>query len=240
MKHVIAFLVGLAMAPAVAALASAPQSLPVVANGAQAQVVATKPAASPAPADNNVPFADWLAALRTEALARGIKAETLDGALAGLEPLPVVIERDRTQAELVLPLDDYLDRRLTRKMVKTAREMAKQHRTLLRKVSAKYAVPPGIIVSVWGLESNFGKFSGVRPTIAALATLAYDARRSSMFREELFAALFGSFTPSLTHCRSGSAALISRSALQPAALNGTVARMRSAAASGTLTARPHV
>jgi membrane-bound lytic murein transglycosylase B len=44
-------------------------------------------------------------------------------------------------------------------------------------------------VSVWGLESNFGKFTGVRPTIAALATLAYDQRRPSFFRAELLDAL---------------------------------------------------
>ena len=44
-------------------------------------------------------------------------------------------------------------------------------------------------MAVWGLESNFGRFSGVRPTIATLATLAYNPRRSAMFREELFNAL---------------------------------------------------
>ena len=56
-------------------------------------------------------------------------------------------------------------------------------------MGAKYGVPPAIIVAVWGLESNFGRFSGVRPTIQTLATLAYDPRRSAMFREELFDAL---------------------------------------------------
>ena len=50
-------------------------------------------------------------------------------------------------------------------------------------------MPAGILVAIWGLESNFGRFSGVRPTIATLATLAYDPRRSAMFREELFNAL---------------------------------------------------
>ena len=50
-------------------------------------------------------------------------------------------------------------------------------------------MPPGVLIAIWGLESNFGRFSGVRPTIATLATLAYDPRRSAMFREELFDAL---------------------------------------------------
>ena len=101
----------------------------------------------------------------------------------------MVTERDRTQPERTLSLDQYLKRRLDKKMVKTAREMAKRHATLLKKVSADYGVPPSVLVAVWGLESNFGRFSGVRPTIAALATLAYDNRRASMFRQELFSAL---------------------------------------------------
>src|SRR6185503_9319845 len=46
-----------------------------------------------------------------------------------------------------------------------------------------------VIVSIWGAESNFGRFTGVRPTVDALATLAWDPRRSTLFRAELFSAL---------------------------------------------------
>lgn len=134
-------------------------------------------------------FPEWLAALRAEAITKGISEATLDKALANLEPLPVVVERDRTQAELVLTLEQYLKRRLTAATIRTARKEAKEHATLLKKVAAAYGVPPGVVVAVWGLESNYGRFSGVRPTIATLATLAYDPRRSAMFREELFDAL---------------------------------------------------
>jgi membrane-bound lytic murein transglycosylase B len=64
-----------------------------------------------------------------------------------------------------------------------------RHRALVREVSEKYGVPPTLLVGIWGLESNFGRFSGVRPTIGALATLAWDPRRSAMFRNELLDAL---------------------------------------------------
>jgi membrane-bound lytic murein transglycosylase B len=159
--------------------------------GLWSPVIAQQPSSMPLPVPQLPPqtFAEWLTAFRSEAAERGISDATLDRALTGLEPLPVVVERDRTQAELVLTLDQYLERRLTRGMIRTAQKMAAQHRTLLRKVSAKYGVPSGIIVAIWGLESNYGRFSGVRPTIATLATLAYDPRRSAMFREELFNAL---------------------------------------------------
>ena len=135
------------------------------------------------------PFDEWLAGLRTEALALGIKAATLDQALTGLEPVPTVIQRDRTQAEIVQTLDEYLKVRVTSKVVATARAMRKSHVVLLEQVEEKYGVPQGIVVAIWGLESNFGRFSGVRPTIATLATLAYDPRRSTLFRRELLDAL---------------------------------------------------
>ena len=134
-------------------------------------------------------FEEWLTGVRAEALTRGIREATLDAALTGLEPVVTVIERDRSQAELVQTLDQYLAQRITKKVVQTAQTMRQTHATLLGEVSEKYGVPPGILVSIWGLESNFGRFSGVRPTIATLATLAYDPRRSTMFRQELFDAL---------------------------------------------------
>jgi membrane-bound lytic murein transglycosylase B len=67
--------------------------------------------------------------------------------------------------------------------------MLARHKALLDDVSAKYGVPAAIIVAIWGIESNFGRFSGVRPTVAALATLAWDPRRSTFFRMQLFDAL---------------------------------------------------
>src|SRR5439155_18126422 len=61
-----------------------------------------------------------------------------------------------------------------------------KHRKVLDEVAERYGVPPRIVIAVWGIESNFGRFSGVRPTILALATLAWDPRRSMLFRNELF------------------------------------------------------
>ena len=155
----------------------------MLATAAQGQDLAPVPALPP-------PFPEWLAALRAEALDRGIRPEIVDSALAGVEqPVESVLERDRTQAEFTLELDQYLKRRLTPALVKTAQAMFTRQRTLLTDIGRKYGVSPRILVSVWGLESNFGRFAGVRPTIPALATLAYDPRRATFFRSELFSAL---------------------------------------------------
>jgi peptidoglycan lytic transglycosylase B len=135
-------------------------------------------------------FNQWLADVRAEAAAKGIRQDIIDAAFSDVtEPLQVVIERDRAQAERVLSLEDYLRRRLTATLVKRGRDAYGRYRPLLQEVSEKYGVPTRIIAGVWGIESNFGGFSGVRPTIRALTTLAWDPRRSALFRAELFDAL---------------------------------------------------
>lgn len=136
-----------------------------------------------------VPFYLWMSTLRADAIARGIRPEIVDRALDGVEPIEQILERDRAQAEFTLDLSSYLSRRLTRPTVRTAQRMYRNHRTLLHRIGQKYGVSPRVLVSVWGLESNFGRFAGVRPTIPTLATLAYDDRRGAMFRNELLSAL---------------------------------------------------
>jgi membrane-bound lytic murein transglycosylase B len=185
MRRPVRALVGLALASVLMASTTprAERQVPAVAPPAPGQAVA------PEPDRSQQPFAEWLTALRQEALARGISASTVEAALGTVEPLAVVVERDRTQAELTLTFDQYLKRRLTAAFVAAGRRNAREHAELLRRVAAKYGVGTGTLVAIWGMESNYGRFSGTWPTITALATLAYDPHRPTLFRNELFAAL---------------------------------------------------
>ena len=77
-------------------------------------------------------FTEWLEGVRTEAVARGIRRKTVDAALGSVEePVPVVLERDRTQAEIVLPLETYLSRQLSKTRIRTGREKMTANRALL-------------------------------------------------------------------------------------------------------------
>ena len=135
-------------------------------------------------------FSEWLAGVRAEALARGIRQDIVDQALGPIEePLVSSIERDREQPETVLPLEAYIASRLRPATVRTGRQMLQRYRALLRRVSNNYGVPAPVIVALWGMESNFGRRTGSEPTITALATLAWDPRRGGFFRQELFDAL---------------------------------------------------
>jgi membrane-bound lytic murein transglycosylase B len=151
-------------------------------------LVAQQP--EPATQESRPSFVEWLAGVKAEALSRGIRQEIVDQALADVEePLPVVLERDRTQAETVLSLEQYVKRQLSPARIRTGRQMMARHKDTLDTVAGRYGVPARIIAGIWGMESNFGRFSGVRPTVAALATLAWDPRRATFFRGELFNAL---------------------------------------------------
>jgi membrane-bound lytic murein transglycosylase B len=136
-----------------------------------------------------VDFPAFVEGLRQDALARGIRPAIVDAALADLEPQEQIIQSDQKQSEFVQTVDQYVARRLTPTVIRTAREMSAKHRPLLRRVSARYGVQHRFVVSIWGLESNFGRRSGTEPTIEALATLAWEGRRGPFFRGELMNAL---------------------------------------------------
>jgi membrane-bound lytic murein transglycosylase B len=156
------------------------------------------PAAPAIPAEPSVPatpdaarprsFEAFLDDVRAEAIDRGLSAAAVDGALAGLSLESVVVARDRAQPEQVQSLDAYLAQRLTSRTITTARQMHRRHARLLGDVERAFGVSAAVMTAVWGLESNFGRFTGTYPTIRALATLAFDGRRA-LFRAELLAAL---------------------------------------------------
>jgi len=134
-------------------------------------------------------FEAWLAGFREEAAAAGIRAATLDRALSGLEPIPRVIELDRSQAESRMTFTTYRERGLSPSRVERGRELYREHRDLLERVAADYGVQARFIVALWGIESTYGAYKGQYPVLGALATLAFDGRRAAFFRSELLKAL---------------------------------------------------
>jgi membrane-bound lytic murein transglycosylase B len=134
-------------------------------------------------------FAQWLEGFRQEAETAGISPATLDQALDGLEPIPRVIELDRRQPEGRLSFHDYNRRVLSPARIERGRELLREHKDLLDRVAADYGVQPRFIVALWGIETNYGGYTGDYSVIAALATLAYDGRRAAFFRNELMQAL---------------------------------------------------
>ncbi|MEQ9488430.1 MAG: lytic murein transglycosylase [Alphaproteobacteria bacterium] len=137
----------------------------------------------------NASFDDWLSTLRAEAIGRGISESTLDIAFAGLEPIDRVLELDKSQPEFTQTFWTYLNRAISDARIERGRALLKEHAALLAEVEKRYGVQPRFLVAFWGLETNFGDYTGGFPVIGALATLAHDPRRSDFFRNELMHAL---------------------------------------------------
>jgi membrane-bound lytic murein transglycosylase B len=134
-------------------------------------------------------FDVWLTDLRKEALARKISPEILDAALQGIEPLEKVIELDRSQPEFTMTFARYRERVVSEQRVDAGKRMMREHGKLLQAVHKRYGVQPRFLVALWGIESRFGEHMGDYRVVEALATLAYDGRRSKFFRGELLDAL---------------------------------------------------
>ena len=134
-----------------------------------AAIAAAQPPSPDPPARPS--FSEFLAAVRADALSRGIRPEIVEQALSNIdEPMPIVLERDRSQAETVLSLEKYLAMRLTPQRIERGREVLARHRELLARVANRHGVPAQLVVAIWGAESDYGRLVGIRPTVAALAT----------------------------------------------------------------------
>jgi lytic murein transglycosylase len=155
-----------------------------------AVTVASTGGAAVAPAAaQGVSFADWVAALRAEALGQGIRAATFDRAFANVRLSDRIVDLDSSQPEFVRPVWAYLDSAVSDRRVQQGRDKLEQHASVLRRVAHKYGVSPEILVAFWGIETDFGRDTGGFAVVDALSTLAYKTRRAQYFRGELLAAL---------------------------------------------------
>jgi len=145
-------------------------------------------AATPAMA-NDAPFGVWLLELREEAIAKGISKETVDVALATTAPVEGIIALDRKQPEGTKTLTEYLENVINLSRIEEGKRQLADHLETLNRIENKYGVDKEVIVALWGIETSYGENTGNYSVVDALATLAYDGRRSEYFRGELLNAL---------------------------------------------------
>jgi lytic murein transglycosylase len=130
-------------------------------------------------------FEAWLDGFRREAVASGISQATVAAALDGVTLDPGIIARDRKQSIFTLSFLSFSDKLISQGRINAGLARLKQHRELFAKVEKDYGVPGPVIAGLWALESDYGASMGKLPVLRALATLAYDCRRSEKFRAEL-------------------------------------------------------
>jgi lytic murein transglycosylase len=133
-------------------------------------------------------FQAWLDDFKTEAAAKGIAQSAIASGLNGVTLDQGVISRDHSQQVFAQSFEQFSGRMVPPRLTRGA-SMLKQYGSVLGRIEQTYGVPGEVVVAIWGLETDFGVNIGKFPTMRSLATLAYDCRRSEMFRAELMDAL---------------------------------------------------
>ncbi|MBE7220449.1 MAG: lytic murein transglycosylase, partial [Caulobacteraceae bacterium] len=133
-------------------------------------------------------FPECLAGLRQAALARGIAAETFDGATNGLQPNDAP-NFQSNQPEFSTPPWDYMAGLVDDQRVADGQARYAEQQDALKRIEARYGVPAPVLVAVWGVESDYGRSFGTRPVVQSLATLACYGRKPDFYRNEFIAAL---------------------------------------------------
>jgi membrane-bound lytic murein transglycosylase B len=135
-------------------------------------------------------FTAFLADFRGSALAAGITPETYDAATGAIRRNQRIFDHNLNQPEFVTPIWQYLDNAVSAERITNGRALLAGDADILASVTARFPVPPEILVAIWGNESDYGRGSmGRYNMFEALATLAYEGPRTDYARPQLLAAL---------------------------------------------------
>jgi membrane-bound lytic murein transglycosylase B len=134
-------------------------------------------------------FRRFVAGLWPEAKAAGVSRAIFDQAFQGVSPDPKIVALTKKQSEFVRPIWEYISGAISNQRLERGRQLAAQWSETLNAVERTYGVPRSVVLGIWGMETNFGSFTGSIYVVRALATLAYVGYRGDFFRGELVTAL---------------------------------------------------
>jgi membrane-bound lytic murein transglycosylase B len=133
-------------------------------------------------------FEAWKQQFANEARGKGVSGAAL-AALMATHYNHATIGADRGQGGFHVSLDQFLARRGGPAIVSRGRALKQSQASLFASIQQRYGVPPGPLLAIWGMETGFGAVHGNQDAVSAVATLAYDCRRSDFFTDQLYAAL---------------------------------------------------
>ncbi len=152
-------------------------------------VLGAASAADAAACRNNGTFEHWLDEFKHEAVAQGISQRAITAAAPYLVYEQRIINIDRGQQIFQQDFLQFSGRMLPAYRLQHGAALITKYQPVFARAEQQYGVPAAVIVGFWGLESDFGTNMGKYQAIRSLTTLAYDCRRSDMFRGHLFDAL---------------------------------------------------
>ena len=130
-------------------------------------------------------FKLWLVDFKKKAVSSGISENVVNDVMLNAKYLPKVIEYDRYQPEFYEDTFTYISKRANKKKVRKGLALYKKEKKIIDKVEKDFLVEKELLLSLMGIETNYGKYLGKMDIISSLATLSFDKRRSEFFTEEL-------------------------------------------------------
>ena len=145
--------------------------------------------AQAAPCRTGGPYDKWLADFEHEAMAQGVSQRAIAAAAPFLTYDQRIVNIDRGQKVFTQTFLEFSDRMAAAYRIQRGQQLIKTYEQVFSRIDQQYGVPAPVIVSFWGLESDFGASMGNYRSLASIASLAYDCRRSDRFRAQLLDAL---------------------------------------------------
>ena len=136
-------------------------------------------------ADINIEFENWKKSFKKIALKNNISEKTFDKVMSKTKFLPNVIKYDRFQPEFYEDTKTYISKRTSKKKVSKGLSFYEQNSNLVKSVEKKFNIEQELLLSLMGIETNFGTYVGKMDILSSLATLSFDQRRSEFFTNEL-------------------------------------------------------
>jgi lytic murein transglycosylase len=137
-------------------------------------------------------YKDYLAA---KARSAGVREATIQATVPYVQFNRRVMELDRAQSPSGYSSDSapsyggYLSRHITTSLIRRGQSRYSSHWPNLYRIRSQYGVDPSVIMAIYGKETSYGEITGSFDLLDALATLAYEGRRRSLFENEFIAAL---------------------------------------------------
>ncbi len=131
----------------------------------------------------------WKQSFYNKAVTKGISKQTMQTFLDNVTFYPKAIKSDKSQSEFKKFIWQYLDRAVSSSKITKGKEKYNSNSALLIQITNAIGVAPQFLVAIWGVESNYGSYTGNVPLISSMATLAYEGRRRNFFEAQLITIL---------------------------------------------------
>ena len=130
-------------------------------------------------------FNKWVSNFKIRAISSGVSEKVVNEIMSEAKFLPKVIEYDRYQPEFYEDTFTYIKKRSSRRKIREGIQLYGKEKKIIEIIEKDFEVEKELLLSLMGIETNFGKYLGKMDIISSLATLSFDKRRSEFFTAEL-------------------------------------------------------